>query len=135
LDEFLRELEPTLVALYAAGLTLEDLGLDDESDHAESMSSEDAAALQRRLGKKLGNYDLYQVVYEPHDLDSSPVVGSLADDIADIYRDLQDGFAELRSGKPANANWQWKFGFDSHWGHHAAEAIYALYNIRSRPFG
>lgn len=134
-DEFLRHLEPALVALYAAGLTLQGLGLDDESGPAEGMGTEDAAALQRQLGQKLGNYDLYKVVFEPFDLDSSPVVGSLSDDIVDIYRDLQVGFVELRSGKPANADWEWKLGFDSHWGRHAAEAIYALYNIRSRPLG
>jgi hypothetical protein len=135
LAAFLRDLEPALVALYAAGLALEDLGLDDESDPPEAMTTDEAAALQRHLGQKLGKNDVYLLIYERYDLDSSPVVGSLADDIADIYRDLQDGFAELRGGKPANANWRWKFGFDSHWGHHASEAICALYTIRSRPFG
>ena len=102
----LRDLEQALVALCAAGLALEELGLDDESDPPEAMTTEEAAALQRHLGQKLGKYDLYIVIYEPYDLDSSPVTGSLADDIADIYRDVQDGFAELRDGKFANANWQ-----------------------------
>jgi hypothetical protein len=92
--------EQALVTLYAAGLTLEDRELDDESDPAEGLTSEEAAGLQRHLGEKLGDSDLYKVLFEPHDLDSTPVVGSLSDDIVDIYRDLRDGFAELHSGKP-----------------------------------
>jgi hypothetical protein len=134
-DEFVRELERALVDLYAAGLTLEDLQPDDDSKPRDGLTNDDAAALQRRLGHKFAEYDFYNVVFDPYDRSSSPVTGSLADDVTDVYRDLQEGFAELHAGRANNALWQWKFGFDYHWGKHAAEAIYTLYNLRSRLVG
>ena len=135
-DEFVRALERALVDLYAAGLTLKGLQPDEDSPASEGQTDDNAAALQRRLGQKLGAYNLYSVVFDPYEPDSSdPVTGSLADDVADIYRDLQVGFAELRAGRVANALWEWKLGFDTHWGKHASEAIYALYNLRSRLVG
>jgi hypothetical protein len=133
--EFLRELERALTRLYEAGLTLDDLDPDENSPPLDRMTSDEAAALQRRLGRKFGAHDFYAVVSDPYDLDSAPVTGSLADDVADIYRDLMKGFAELANGHVANALWQWKFDFDNHWGQHAAAAIYALYNLRSRVGG
>lgn len=129
---FLRELERALVRLYAAGLVLDHLAPEDDAAPAEGLTNDEAAALQRRLGQKFGDYDYYAVVFDPYDLASAPVTGSLADDVADIYRDLKDGFAELANRKIENALWQWKFGFDNHWGRHAAEAIYALYSLRSK---
>jgi hypothetical protein len=42
-----------------------------------------------------------------------PVVASLADDIADIYRDLKKGFALL--GSRDGAVWEWRHGFEHHW--------------------
>jgi hypothetical protein len=93
------------------------------------MTNDDTTVLRHRIGTKLGDHDLYSVVFDPSERDSAPVTGSLADDVADIYRDLQDGFAELRAGRSANALWQWKFGFDRHWGKHAGEANYALHSF------
>jgi hypothetical protein len=86
-----------------------------------------------RLGRKLADHDVYSVVFDPYDPDSAPVTGSLADDVVD-FNDLQEEFAELRAGRVANAQWQWKFGFDHHWGKHAVEMIYALYHVRWSAF-
>ena len=132
--EFVRDLERALVDLYAAGLTLDDVEPSDTSS-SDARANHDVAGLQRRLAQMLGDLDFYNVVFDPYDLDAQPVTGSLADDIADIYRDLQDGFAALGDGETANAYWEWKFGFDCHWGRHAAEAIYALYNLHPRLIG
>jgi hypothetical protein len=133
--EFVRDLERSLADLYAAGLTLDDVDPDDDSPPPSALTNDEAAALQRRLGEKLGDIDFFSVVFDPYDFDTTPVTGSLADDLADIYRDLQDGFAALRNGATANALWQWKFGFETHWGKHAVEAMYALYNVRSKAAG
>ena len=55
------------------------------------------------------------------------VVGSLADDIADIYRDVVSGLRAFQSGLRAEAIWEWGFNFRDHWGRHATEAIKALH--------
>ena len=56
-----------------------------------------------------------------------PVVGSLTDDIADIYRDVIPGLREYELGRRAQAVWEWGFGLRHHWGEHATGAIRALH--------
>lgn len=55
------------------------------------------------------------------------VTGDLADDLADIYRDLCAGLAMFRAGHVSSAEWEWAFTFRHHWGRHAASAIHALH--------
>jgi hypothetical protein len=56
-----------------------------------------------------------------------PVIGDLADDIADIYRDLRRGLNLLDAGHTEQAVWEWVFHLKHHWGEHATSAIRALY--------
>jgi hypothetical protein len=66
-------------------------------------------------------------MFDPYE-GEMPVVASLADDIADIYRDLKKGFALLDAGGSRDrAVWEWRHGFEHHWGRHAAHALYAVY--------
>jgi len=62
--------------------------------------------------------------------DSEAISGSLADDIADIYRDLKKGLElkETYPRQPEAAIWQWRFGFYSHWGKHAMDALLAIHS-------
>lgn len=129
-DAFLRELERALVDLYSTGLELESVQPDDDEAAPDGMSSDEASALSLSLGERFGRYDHYSFVFDPYDLDTGPVGGGLSDDVTGIYRDLLEGFAALAAGSRANAEWHWKFGFDHHWGRHAAHAIYALYQAR-----
>jgi hypothetical protein len=72
--------------------------------------------------------DEYGTVFDPLAVSSGePVVGSLADDIADIYRDVVTGLRAFEAGRMASAVWEWGFGFQHHWGRHASEAIRALH--------
>jgi hypothetical protein len=125
-DRFLRELERHLVALYSAAIDLPFGGVD-LADAPHSMTSGEWQALNERLSEKLGDTNDYQLMFDPYE-DKKPVVASLADDVADIYRDLKDGFALLdEGGSRDGAVWEWRFGFESHWGRHAAHALYAVY--------
>lgn len=54
-----------------------------------------------------------------------PVRADLADDLADVWRDLKEGLM-LRDQSPESAAWQWRFNFEIHWGHHASAGLYAL---------
>ena len=74
-------------------------------------------------------YSQDAVPYNPLVLEE-PVGGSLIDDIQDIYREIKKGIMFFQTN-PAAALWEWKFGFDNHWGNHAVDAIRALhYMIR-----
>ena len=57
-----------------------------------------------------------------------PTIGSLPDDLADIYRDVESGLREFQAGRRAQAVWEWGFGFRHHWGEHATGAIRALHS-------
>ncbi|MFE7505205.1 DUF5063 domain-containing protein [Promicromonospora sp. NPDC057488] len=48
--------------------------------------------------------------------------------MADIWRDLRSGLDWLDSGAdPADVLWDWRFGFETHWGRHATHALHALH--------
>jgi hypothetical protein len=68
---------------------------------------------------------LYDPVVGPHA--DSAGIGSLSDDIADIYRDVVSGLRAFETGRRAAAVWEWGFGFRHHWGEHATGAIQALH--------
>ena len=128
--EFVWQLLEHLVALYAAAMNLP-LGMsDDDFDAPEAMTSEDWWELYQRLGKKLSEVNEYSFMFDPYDFDSTPVTGSLADDAADIYRDIRRGLAVIGAGDSLeNAVWEWQTSFDHHWGRHAAHAIHALHSL------
>ena len=54
-------------------------------------------------------------------------IGDLADDVADIYRDLSAGLALVDAGHALEAQWELRFSFLTHWGRHASGAIRALH--------
>lgn len=73
-------------------------------------------------------FDFYGSVFDPHTVPTEvPGLGSLSDDIGDIYRDVVTGLQEYEAGRRAQAVWEWGFGLRSHWGEHATGAIRALH--------
>ena len=66
----------------------------------------------------------YPLIVPPEE---SPSIGSVSDDIADLYRDTVSGLRALEAGLRAVAVWDWKFHFRHHWGKHATDAIGALH--------
>jgi hypothetical protein len=100
-----------------------------------SSAAKEWQVLYERLTAKLGDLDLYSFVFDPYEEPTTPIVGSLANDIADIYRDLADGFAAVEAGGTTEDGlWEWRFGFASHWRRHAAHALYAVY-VLTHPGG
>lgn len=72
--------------------------------------------------------DYYGEIFDPLTMPpKEPVVGSIADDIADIYRDVVTGLRHYHAGRTDEAVWQWTFLFQVHWGEHATGAIRALH--------
>ncbi len=72
--------------------------------------------------------DFYGEVFDPLLVPpEDPVVGSLVDDIVDIYRDVSTGLKAYQAGARAEAIWEWGFGLRHHWGEHATNAMRALH--------
>jgi hypothetical protein len=117
-DAFVRDVQPILLDVYVTGMSLDRGDPTDELEPPSSMTTDEWWSLFQRLQRQLGSFD-------------SVVDGSLSDDIADVYRNLLDGFVPFESGDPGEAVWHWRFLFDSHWGRHAARGIYALEVLRS----
>jgi hypothetical protein len=75
----------------------------------------------------IGQYDHYWEVFNPYELEP-PVGASLSDDILDIYKDVKKGILLYEKNKRIEAIWEWKFGFEIHWGSHTVDAIRALHS-------
>jgi Domain of unknown function (DUF5063) len=135
-EELVRQLERQLLDLYAAGLDLRPVEPTDESAPLKSMTEDERAALHQRLATEFGEFDGYRFIFDPYDHGATPVTGSLADDVADVYRELTDGLSVLKTGGDLRrALWEWRLGFDNHWGRHVAHALYAVYAVTADRLG
>ncbi|MCC6498567.1 MAG: DUF5063 domain-containing protein [Propionibacteriaceae bacterium] len=58
------------------------------------------------------------------------MTGSVADDLADIWRDLKDALEADRQGVAwQDVVWQIRFDLQTHWGKHAVELLRALQDL------
>lgn len=115
-----------LAALYHQALNLS--ASDTEEDiEAERISDDEWKKVYKRLGALPFNY--YISVFNPSKMDEekSQTMGDLADDLADIYRDLKAGQDLYNKGHANEAAWEWKLHFNIHWGRHATSALHALH--------
>jgi Domain of unknown function (DUF5063) len=84
------------------------------------------AAVQQVLD---GWADYWTTLAAHGDEASEAVLLPLADDLTDIWRDLKQGLIALEAGAPSeDVTWEWRFGFYTHWGRHATEALRALHS-------
>jgi len=115
-----------LLRLYSLAL---ELRFPNEMDYAlEGESADDGAwqVVYRRAAALPFNY--YSSVFDPQVVPpEEPGIGDLADDLADIYRDLSGGLSLSAAGHLPEAEWTFLFSFQSHWGRHASSAIGALH--------
>jgi hypothetical protein len=112
-----------MVHLYGCALDLPDLFGEKE---APDIDDSEWKAIYKRFGTLPFNY--YSQQFNPlPDTPEEPVVADLADDLADIWRDLTRGLKQFDEGLVPAAVWEWRNGFHSHWGRHAAAAIYSLH--------
>ncbi|HKF48852.1 MAG TPA: DUF5063 domain-containing protein [Terracidiphilus sp.] len=142
-SEFCTQIYRLLPKLIDQAISLPDVapsnaegGQDEEGIKApptsESLSVEQSHAKWKLryslLTEKLEDWDLYREVFNPVS-DAEVVYGSLADDLADIYRDLSEPLNET-STPPEDRIWAWRFSFRSHWGQHAVDALRAIHSRR-----
>ena len=65
------------------------------------------------------------------DSDVLRVVAMLANDLDDIYHDLQASALRFRMGEDRDALWNWHFSYYSHWGRHLSHAQTAIWQFLS----
>lgn len=116
-DERLAIARLRLLELYAAALSLPDAEPTDAS----------ADRLTPPSWRGFDDHDMYWLVLDPYRREA-PVAGSLSDDLIEIYREIRDGLALWDTSHAADAIWAWRFGFESHWGTHAIDALRALHH-------
>jgi hypothetical protein len=125
LRRWLIDLERTLAAVYASAAGLPDVGPATDRG-VQRMSHEEWASLFERLRGYLGDADLYWMVFDVRNQESL-VSASLADDLADIYRELRSGLEASRSGaSPDDVLFDWRTSFETHWAMHARGALGAI---------
>ncbi len=101
----------------------------DATPEAVTAHTEEWTKLSSGLRQVFGQLDGYWEIFEPTEKEE-PVLGSLANDIAEIYLDLKDALKLLESGNaPDDIHWDWRFEFHSHWSKHAASALKVLLHI------
>lgn len=117
-----------ITRLYLAALELPPAPDDapDSDREPDRVSDEDWQAVLAACARL--PFDQYGEVFDPLLMPpEAPVIASLADDIADIYRDVVSGLREYRTGRHTQAVWEWTFLLHAHWGEHATGAIRALH--------
>jgi len=128
-----------LPRLISEAISLPSVEATDEGDATEGpdqspshpsvrMTDEQWGQLYNQLKEKLGDWDLYRQVFDPT-TDKEADCGSLADDIADIYRDLKEGLVlgEMHQSKPEDIVWEWRLLYYPHWGKHAMDALLVIH--------
>ncbi len=136
-DLWLADLLSTLATLYAAASTLREVALPEEGAEIPTiykLKNEEWNALYLHLQAILGRDARYSAHFNPLTTDPAhdePTAGDLADDLADIYRDIKPGLSAWNTLDDAYLHdifYQWlEMGYRHHWGRHAADAIRMLH--------
>src|SRR5213078_2132050 len=129
---FLRQISTTLPRLYAGAVHLPRTS-SSRRVRARRISSKEWQTLFMSLGRKLGRECCYWECSNPY-VREELMAGSLADDFADIYRDIKPGLLSYETGGSTSqeaAVTEWRSGMLSHWGQHATGALRVLHHLRS----
>ncbi|MES2299485.1 MAG: DUF5063 domain-containing protein [Pseudomonadota bacterium] len=110
-----------LARLYAQALELSE---GECGDDPREISHEAWRCVFERFGALPVNY--YGTCFSPSIIPAESSIGDLADDLADIWRDLKEGLSLFDAGHVDAAQFEWRLHFNIHWGRHAASALYVL---------
>ncbi len=127
--DWLEELYALLPRLHSAVTELNAFG--SSQLPGSNVDLDERFDLYSRLRQALGERDSYWLEF-----DSSPdqihMSGSLADDLTDIYFDLQHGLELLGEAWPQKAAQAWQCSYQMHWGQHLVDAERHLYALKVR---
>ena len=132
-ENFLVEVNKILPLMYQQAISLPsgDIENINEDEEEKVVSSDEWNHLFLSLRNKLEDWVYYYDVFNPNNLEETePVCSDLADDLADIYRDIKPGLHYWLKSTPDNqilAVWHWRFSFWSHTGQHITGAIRSIF--------
>jgi hypothetical protein len=133
-SSFLLRIYRVLPELISAALQLPHLAPSDstESEDQTRLSRIEWERIYNAVAKRVGDWDIYWQLFDPTK-NEEPGAGSLADDLTDIYREVNDGILADRKHlrPPQDIVWEWRFSFYSHWGKHAIDASQAIHHRAS----
>ncbi len=124
----IRQLGRLIPELIFRASQLPDVDAEDDGLLQRVRELEESQRRYESLKTLLGDLDLYWEVFDPT-VQSEPIHGTVADDLAGIYTDLQAGLADvaLNGGVTSEAVWDWRFTYESHWGHHAIDCLRTIH--------
>jgi hypothetical protein len=126
---WLEELYALLPRLHSAVTALNTFG--NSQLPVPSVDLDERFELYSRLRRALGERDSYWLEFDASP-DQIHMSGSLADDLTDIYFDLQHGLALLDEAWPQRAAQAWQCSYQMHWGQHLVDAERHLYALKVR---
>ena len=130
MDQLLQQLERQLLTLYAGILEIP-LAFPEDDRPDDPLPAGRERLLEDALSALFGPADNYRVIFDPYDsVADQPVIGSLANDLIGIYGDLYRGLRRWEAGDTEEASYEWRFGFQYHWGRHLAFALQAIFALQ-----
>ena len=121
-----RRAHSLLTRLYADALELDEPAKYDPDIESNRVNDKEWKEVYARAAALPFQY--YSSQFDPSEVPPEQhEIGDLADDVADIYRDLSAGLALFDAGHVAEAQEELRFSFLTHWGRHASGAIRALH--------
>ena len=128
-DEWLESLYKLMPRLHSAVTSLN--AHDSGELQIPGVDLDERFELYSRLRKRLGERDSYWLEFDasPEEMHMS---GSLADDLTDIYFDLQHGLELMGEAWPHRAAEDWQSSYRLHWGQHLVDAERHLYALKVR---
>ena len=115
-----------LAELHLAVVRLPDADFEDSERKDAVTYDEWKKVLERFSGLPVDGYwDVFDPLKEE---EKESLWNSLADDLADIYRDLKTYLQLYDAGYTEEAVWQWRFNFLIHWGQHLTGAQRAIHS-------
>ena len=127
--EFLIQCAILFPQIYSASHQLPDVELP-EDDPLEGEATKRESPMGQIM-TLLGKYDVYSEVFDPI-LEKEAIKTTLSNDLEEIYRDLKGPLVKYDSGDEPNeriAVWEWKFGMQTHWGHHLVAALHPIHSL------
>ncbi len=137
-SSWLSTLLSNTLGLYAAGLALPDVTISNFDEDVEapfSVSQEEWHNVWQQVGETLDVDRWYWPMVpgiNPMGEQQEVHVSDLADDLADVYRDITPGLRYWQTGTDMgrpSVIWQWKTDFAMHWGNHAIVALGILHHL------
>jgi hypothetical protein len=119
-----------LARLYLAALNLPtDSGLPEVEIEERSVQDGEREAMLPRFASL--PFDYYSVQLKPHELGADAEecqgAGQLTDDLASVWRDVREAMLDWDAGDVLDAVWDWRESFQTHWGEHCVEALWAIH--------